>query len=132
MRMVCVFSAAIFAATMALAETSELLVPGGSAVYFPESETMVLFSAVQDQRCPSNADCVWEGMIRVELALAVPGDTPEMLVLCNACEDGTRAAKFGRYAITLIRLEPGREVLDPLGRLVTLQDYTVVLGVEWQ
>ena len=132
MKFVLALMAVIIPATAALATTLELFVPGGCAVYLPGSETMVRLAAVQDVRCPSTADCVWEGTIRVELELAVPGDTPDVVVLCNACEDATRAAKFGRHTLTLLRLEPGREVLDPMGRSTTLQDYTVVLAVEWQ
>lgn len=132
MRFVLTLMAALFCATAALAKTTEISVPGGSAVYLPDAETMVLLSAVQDVRCPSTVNCVWEGMIRVELELAVPGDRPEIVVLCNACEGAARTADYGRYTLTLLRLEPGRVVLDPLNRLEELRDYTVILGVEWQ
>jgi len=132
MRFVLTIMAVLLCAPAAGAATTEISVPGGSAVYLPDSETMVLFSGVKDVRCPSTVDCVWEGMIRVELALAVPGDTPEIVVLCNACDAAARTADYGRYTLTLVRLEPGRVVLDPLNRLEELRDYTVVLGVEWQ
>ena len=124
--------AALCAATAALGNTTEISVPGGSAVYLPASETIVLFRAVQDVRCPSAVRCVWEGLIRVDLELAVPGDQPETVVLCNACDYATRTARYGRHTITLLRLEPGREVLDPLSRLVQLSDYTVILQIDWQ
>ena len=124
--------AALCAATAALGKTTEISVPGGSAVYLPGSEIMVLFSDVQDVRCPFAVRCVWEGLIRVDLELAVPGDQPETVVLCNACDYATRTARYGSHTITLLRLEPGREVLDPLSRPVQLSDYTVVLQVDWQ
>ena len=130
MRLNVLATLAVVWATPVLTQPVEIRVAGGQAVYLPQSETMVLFAAVQDQRCPSAADCIWEGLIRVELELAVPGDDPEPLVLCNMCQDATRHANYGTYTLTLLRLEPGREVLDPLNRLITLQDYTVILGVE--
>ena len=131
MKFVIASIAALFTATAALAARSDILVPGGGAVYLPDSEIMVRLSAVQDVRCPSTVNCVWEGTIRVELELAVPGDAPEIIVLCNSCDDASRSAQYGRHTLTLVRLEPGRKVLDPLNRLAELRDYTVVLGVEW-
>lgn len=122
----------LFGATAGLADTTEISVHGGNAVYLPDSELMVYFAAVEDQRCPSAADCVWEGLIRVELELAIPGDTPETIVLCNACDGATRSAIFGNYTLTMVRLEPGRDVLDPMGRTPLLADYTLVLGGDWQ
>lgn len=132
MRLALAGSVALFWVTAALAQPLEMPVLGGQAVYLPHSETMMQVAAVQDVRCPSTVNCVWEGLIRVELALAVPGDTPETLVLCNSCEDGMRTGEYGHHNITLLRLEPGRDVLDPLNRPVVLEDYTVVLGVERQ
>lgn len=132
MRRILLTTAAIGWAATALAQGADMSLAGGQAVYLPQSETMVRFAAVQDMRCPSAANCIWEGLIRVELELAVPGDPPETLVLCNMCEDATRSAAYGGYTLTLHGLEPGRAVLDPLSRLITLQDYTLILGVEWQ
>lgn len=132
MKFVLALLAVLILATAAMANSREIAVPGGGAVFLPGSKTMVRLAAVQDVRCPSTLDCIWEGTIRVELELAVPGDLPGVIVLCNVCEDGGRTAQHGRYRLTLLRLEPGREVLDPMGRGPVLQDYTVVLAVEAQ
>lgn len=132
MKVVLALMAAIIPATAAMATPHEISLPGGLAVSLPGSQTMVRLTAVQDVRCPSTVDCIWEGTIRVELDLAAPGDTPDLVVLCNACDGATRTAQHGRHTLTLLQLLPGREVLDPIGRSPVLHDYTVVLAVDWQ
>ena len=126
MRQVLIAVLALFGAT---ANADELTLAGGYAEFLPGSETMVRVAAVQDARCPAAADCVWEGTIRVTLELAVPGDPPEIYDLCNSCDGAAPSADVGGYILTLVRLEPGREVLDLVSRLPVVQDYTVILLV---
>jgi hypothetical protein len=112
----------------ALAGAGELRVGGGQVVALPGSDAMIALTDVVDQRCPSDANCYWEGLIRVELTVTT-GDLSEVVVLCNMCDEATREGQVAGHSVTLMRLEPGRDVLDPLSRLVVLEDYTVVLAV---
>jgi hypothetical protein len=111
------------------AAATEVTVPGGGSVAVPGTGLTVGLTAVTDQRCPSAADCYWEGLIRVELAVTDGDGAAEAVVLCNRCEGAVREARVAGHQVTLVRLEPGREVLDPLGREVVLGDYRVVLEV---
>jgi hypothetical protein len=111
-----------------MAGGTELRVDAAHAVAVPGTDATVMLHAVQDVRCPSTVDCVWEGLIRVELAIT-DGRAREVIVLCNACDEAGRAAVVAGRRVTMMRLEPGRDVLDVLGRAAVLDDYTVVLAV---
>jgi hypothetical protein len=113
----------------AFAEGTELRVDGGAVVALPGTEATISLTDVQDVRCPSDVDCYWEGMIRVELTVT-DGTSSGVIVLCNMCDGAVREAVAAGRRVTLVGLEPGRDVLDPLSRLIVLEDYTVVLAVE--
>lgn len=127
-QLLCVF-AMIASVSAACAASTEVIVPGGGSAVVPGTDLKISLTAVNDNRCPSYADCYWEGLIRVELGVARADGAIETVVLCNLCDEATRGAQVAGYGITLIRLEPGREVLDPLSRNVVLEDYRVVLEV---
>lgn len=112
----------------ALADVVELRVGGGQTAALPGSDAVLSLTDVIDQRCPAAVDCYWEGLIRVELTVTAAAAS-EVVVLCNACDEATREAQVAGRAVTLLRLEPGRDLLDPLSRPVVLGDYTVVLAV---
>jgi hypothetical protein len=112
----------------AMAGAEELRVDAVRAVALPGTDATVMLSDVQDQRCPSDVDCYWEGMIRVEVTVT-DGAASQVIVLCNLCDGATREAVVAGRRVTLMRLEPGRDVLDPLSRLIVLEDYTIVLAV---
>ncbi len=107
------------------AVADDLRIGGGQTVALPGTQAMVTLTDVQDQRCPADVDCYWEGMMRVELTTA----DGALIVLCNLCEGAGREAMVAGRVVSLVGLEPGRDVLDPLGRLIGLNDYTVVLAV---
>jgi hypothetical protein len=128
MRCLCAALALMLSLTMAMAEEVELRVKGGDVVVLPGTAARIALTDVVDQRCPSDVDCYWEGLIRVELTVT-EGAASEVIVLCNMCDEATREGHVAGRIVTLMRLEPGRDVLDPLSRLVVLEDYTVVLAV---
>lgn len=119
----------LFLCLSSAGSATEVTVPGRGSAAVPGTGLTIGLTAVQDQRCPSDADCYWEGLIRVELSVADGGGVPETLVLCNMCDDASREGHAAGRLVTLVRLEPGRDVLDPLGRAVVLTDYRVVLEV---
>ncbi len=104
-------------------------VPGDQTVQVLDTGLTVRFTGVTDQRCPSDVDCYWEGMIRVELSVARFGGASKPIILCNLCDDGTRDAVTGGQRFSLRGLAPPTEVLDAMGRLPVLADYTVTLAV---
>ncbi len=130
MRFAVMLGAGLLAAGMAQAEVTEISVTSHAATLLSGTDVQLRLSDVQDVRCPSTVDCYWEGLIRVELQVKAPGAPAQTVVLCNACDGATRTGTAAGQTFTLLRLEPGREVLDPLSRLVMLADYTVVLAVE--
>ncbi len=122
----------ILGLTPALAETApaiDLVIEAGSEVPLPGSDSTIRLTGVQDSRCPSAVDCYWEGLIKITLTLTDASGTLHDIVLCNMCDDARGDAVALGQRIALVRLEPGRDVLDHLDRPVTLSDYTVALTV---
>jgi hypothetical protein len=129
MRIVLAGVALILSLVSAMAAAGELRVKAGEVSNLPGTEATIALTAVVDQRCPSDVDCYWEGLIRVEVTVT-DGATSQVIVLCNMCDEATREAVVAGLRVTLMRLEPGRDVLDRLSRLTVLADYAVVLLVE--
>jgi hypothetical protein len=129
MRILIAICAVILPLSPVFADALEFRVKGGETVGLAGADATVTLTDVVDQRCPSYADCYWEGMIRVELTVT-QGAASEVIVLCNLCDGATREVEVAGQVVTLARLEPGQDVLDPLSRLVVLEDYTVVLAVQ--
>lgn len=123
-------------AVPAWADDLTLAVTGGTPLILPEGGVLGLdgpgveleIIAVTDQRCPSDIECYWEGMIRVELTVT-SGDIVDTLILCNACDDGHRDGAAAGYAFTLFRVDPARDALLRLDRMPVPSDYTLLLTV---
>lgn len=94
----------------------------------PGTGMMLILTRVDDQRCPADADCYWEGMIRVEVTVLGPDAHQQGIVLCNLCDDGTSSAVVEGIEFTLIGLSPSRDELANLGRPPILTDYTATLA----
>jgi hypothetical protein len=103
--------------------------PGGVPTPIPGTALTVVLSDVTDQRCPSDVDCVWEGMIRAEITVLTGASGTTIFTLCNACETGSSSQTVAGKSFTLGTLSPGRDVLDPLSRLIVLEDYTLQVTV---
>ena len=125
-----------FLAAMALpaaAEPLTLSVTGGEMVTLPAGGVLGLegsgftldMVAVIDQRCPSTADCYWEGMIRAEFVV----NGTDRLILCNLCDDGSRDGAVPGYGLSLVRMLPDTAQIEALGRAAVVADYTVILTV---
>ena len=116
-------------APMAQAGEVTIDVRGDQTVQVLDTGVMVRFTGITDQRCPSNVDCFWEGMMRVELTIARGGAAAKPVIVCNLCEGGTRDVVAGGQRFSLRGLAPPTEVLDALGRAPELTDYTVTLAI---
>jgi hypothetical protein len=120
---------ALLALLPTIAHATEIDIAANTPTPIPGTDTVMTLTGVTDQRCPSMADCFWEGMIRVEIAVTKGTDAPRTIVLCNRCDDAVRDTVLYGQTIALRRMAPGREVLDPLNRNAVLSDYTVTVDV---
>jgi hypothetical protein len=119
-----------FVTSPGLAEPLRL--PGGMSTAVPGSGLSLTMTKVQDQRCPPDVDCFWEGMIRLEMTLShdLPDGPPDhLIVLCNLCEGATREATVAGLTFALQGLDPSTADLAALGRTVKLTDYTALVTV---
>ena len=105
----------------------QLIVPGGAPVAVPDTDITLTLTEVEDQRCPAGVDCVWAGMIRVELTVSTPHSKQE-IVLCNQCEGATDLATAAGVRFGLVGIEPTTEELAKLGRAPVLGDYVVTVN----
>jgi hypothetical protein len=103
--------------------------PGGVPTPIPGTELTVVLSAITDGRCPADATCVWEGMIKAEITVLTGTRAPTTLILCNACDEAGIPQTVAGLTFTRGTLNPGRDVLDPLSRLIVLEDYTLQVTV---
>ncbi len=120
---------AMLALLPAVAYATEIAVAANTPTPVPGTDIILTLTDVMDQRCPSTADCYWEGMIRVELAVTKGTHAPQTIVLCNRCDDASRDTIMYGQTIELRRLAPGRDVLDPMGRNPMLSDYIITVDV---
>ncbi len=124
--MLCV---AFFCGGPAAACAGELLLPGGDAVAVPGTDMSLTLTKVEDSRCPADVECVWEGKVQADILVERAGAEPAVMFLCNACSEADRSITVAGRKLTLVRLEPPRAVLDPMGRNPMLTDYTLVLEI---
>ncbi|MBL9051994.1 MAG: hypothetical protein JNK19_17910 [Tabrizicola sp.] len=106
----------------------ELALRGGEATPVPDTGITLLLTDITDGRCPPEADCTWEGMIRAEITVTTPDTPPQTIILCNLCEDGTSIVTAAGQTLALIGLTPSTEELARLGRAPRLTDYTLTVS----
>ena len=80
---------------------------------------------VSDSRCPSDATCVWEGMIQIEVALK-GHDGKKGILLLNDQESGPVHGKFDGYEISLLGADPSPSSVKRL----TPEQYLFELNVK--
>ena len=105
----------------------QLRLPGGEPTRVPGTDITLTLTEVEDQRCPTGVDCVWEGMIRVHLAV-MPDGTFQDITLCNRCEDAADLSTAAGQTFGLVGLAPSTEELAKLGRTPALTDYTLTVN----
>lgn len=130
MRLILALITTLLLPTLALAKDQTLQLTGGTTTQIPGSDLSLTLTNVQDSRCNPLADCVWEGMIRVTIAVSGGKSAPQTIDLCNMCDGATRKATIAGWTVELVRLEPSQDLLYAMNRLTVLQDYTVELMVK--
>ncbi len=106
----------------------EITLRGGEAQAIPETGVTLLLTRIDDQRCPPDVDCFWEGMIRAEISVLAGMEEPAQIVLCNLCEDGEGMATVAGLSVGLVSLAPSTDVLAKLGRAPVLADYELTVN----
>ena len=119
-------------ATFAMAETEEALpevtLQGGLTTAVPDTGATLLLSDITDQRCPSNVECFWEGMIRAEITVTPATGAATDIVLFNLCEDGSRSVTVAGLDLMLVALSPTKDDVGALGRDPLLADYALTVA----
>ncbi len=106
----------------------ELTLKGGEGQVIPDTGVTLLLTRVDDQRCPADVDCFWEGMIRAEITVMTAKPELTQIVLCNQCEDGEGLVTVAGLTIGLVGLAPSTEELAKLGRAPVLTDYALTVN----
>lgn len=106
----------------------ELTLIGGEGQVIPDTGVTLLLTRVDDQRCPADVDCFWEGMIRAEITVMTAKPELTQIVLCNQCEDGEGLVTVAGLTIGLVGLAPSTEELAKLGRAPVLTDYALTVN----
>jgi hypothetical protein len=106
----------------------EVTLKGGEGTPIPDTGLILLLTKIDDQRCPPQVDCYWEGMIRAEITVLGPKPPLQQIVLCNQCEDATGLATVAGLTIGLVSLSPSKEELAKLGREPLLTDYELTVN----
>ncbi|MGL4321780.1 MAG: hypothetical protein ACRCS3_13045 [Paracoccaceae bacterium] len=117
-----------FCAAPAFADQT-LDLTGDIATPVPGTAITLMLTDVFDQRCPANVACVWEGEYRAEITFLSGTESFTTMTLCNTCDRANRTATLAGHTFTLVDLNPGRDVLDPLGRAPVLSDYSVTITI---
>jgi hypothetical protein len=102
---------------------------GGVPTPIPGTDLTVMFSAITDNRCPSNTTCAWEGMIKAEITVLTGTRTPTTLILCNACDEAGIPQTVAGKTFTLGKLSPTPEFLSLVSRTIDLELYTLQVTV---
>ena len=91
-------------ATIAATPGEEFDLPFGRTAVLTGSPLRVRFTAVlEDSRCPSDVQCVWEGNIKISLLAAA--DAREQVVVLNGTLEPREATVAG-HTIELVRAAP--------------------------
>lgn len=106
----------------------EITLRGGEGQVVPETGVTLLLTRIDDQRCPPDVDCFWEGMIRAEISVTAETQELTQIVLCNQCDDGEGLVTVAGLTIGLVGLAPSTEELVKLGRAPLLTDYELTVN----
>lgn len=106
----------------------ELVLRGGEGQVIPDTGVKLLLTRIDDQRCPPDVDCYWEGMIRAEITVMRDTAEAEHIVLCNQCSDGSGLATAAGLTIGLVGLSPSTAELAMLDHPPMLADYELTVN----
>ncbi|WP_067480629.1 hypothetical protein [Actinomadura hibisca] len=99
------------------------LAPGGSARLADGALTVTFKDVAGDSRCPTGAQCIWEGDATVAVSVAEGGGAPAAHELHTTLQPGEVAV--GGYTLRLVALNPYPEQGDPIGAGDYRADFTL-------
>ena len=114
---------------LAVSGDETVILPAGGVLGLEGPGLSLQLVEIVDNRCPSAADCYWEGLIRAVFRVNNDAHGAQVLVLCNLCDDGSRDGAVPGYVLSLVRMFPDTAQIEALGRAAVVADYTVVFTV---
>lgn len=83
----------------------ELDIRQGQQVYLSRERLRVRFiSVLEDSRCPTGEQCIWQGNAKITLGLSKPGGKPTSVTLNTAVEP--MSVEYRGYTFKLAALNP--------------------------
>ncbi len=91
----------------------------GKPAVIPEEALTVELVAVKDNRCAVEVKCVWAGHAEVTLQVSKSGTAAKALVIGTLAPANMNLpfeATYGSYRFTLLGLEPGNSLANPVAQ----------------
>lgn len=100
----------------------------GSSTYVEEANFNLFFAQLlDDQRCPSQEECVYRGQARVKVVLQHTDGQIEEFLLIDGENEQKREVNYNGYQIKLEQVAPW-----PNGRSIPVEDYSITLNIHPQ
>ena len=87
---------------------------------------LTLTGIPEDSRCPEDANCIWEGQVRLFVDAAVPAKKESIEFKIEKSKMGKVSRNFQNYSITVVKVEP----MTKAGLRIPKEDYVVTFLVE--
>ncbi|MET0534056.1 MAG: hypothetical protein ABW171_07510 [Steroidobacter sp.] len=97
------------------------LAPGEHAAFSQQRLDLEFIRVIEDSRCPSDANCVWAGEVKLQVATRLNAAAAEQHEITSA-----RPATVGAFRIVVVQVQP--EKIST--REIPAEDYRVTLKVE--
>lgn len=92
-----------------------------------DAEIKITFEdMLEDSRCPENAVCVWEGLVKLALNLEIDGTLHEVELIDHVGHPQKAQATVGERTIRLISVEPAKLTADEISK----DEYVIMLIIE--
>ncbi len=99
---------------------------GQDARFEGEGLTVTLRGVPDDSRCPEDAQCVWEGSVRVQVELKTASDPGTIVELNTISRVGSPEETYQSYTVQLVSIAPNKG----LSRAIKPDEYIVGLIVK--
>ena len=99
------------------------LSPGQSAKITPEDISITFDKVLNDSRCPTGANCIWEGQVQCLISIKLDGKT-EQLTLTQSGSDTAASQIYDKY-----RLEFNVKPYPRVNDTINSSEYTLELKV---
>ena len=105
-----------------IAEGEEFqLSPGQTATLKGKDLKLTFSEVVEDSRCPLYSDCIWEGQVRIKIAVTAPGKQTTLEFIRRGRENGPLVQPFNGWQLSVLSVNPYPEA----GKNIKPRDYTV-------